>query len=521
MENIKTDVLVIGSGAAGIRAALAAYAENVDVVMIAKGRTTECGSTFSSFSGGWGFQALVGNERTDKNLNDFYNDIVNAGLGMCDERLVRILVEESGHCMENLISFGIRFKRDDKGNYIRLKGCFSKYERAFITECKQNINESFLSIIKRTSVRIIRGYVIDLVVSEGVCNGVIALTGKYHLIKIHSKATVLACGGGAGIFKNHFVSDDEIGDGYAMAARAGAKLTNLEYIQFMLGLKTKDSFSFLPLNELSEQGKMTDSRGIDLFEMSGFDHKTVVKAASAREKHYPFSCRDHSANIDIAVAGFQKTGNNEVFWDRSYDTDNPVRVAHFSHAFNGGIKINEKAESSVQGLFAAGEASAGPHGADRIGGCMMTATQVFGKRAGIYAAKYACKRGNNFFPETKFEKWIKQAKISENSYDLMPLSELEDMIKRTLSKHVMVIRTDKGLQLCKRNLDDYEKQLEQINTNDIICLKKYFELKSMISTGKLVTQSAIERKKSNGSHFREDFDNVQLLILNLPACADR
>ena len=120
-ERVNTDVLVIGAGAAGIRAAIDASKVGVDMVMVANGPVTECGSTFSKVSHGWGIQALVGRERTDKNLEDFYHDIIRAGLGRCDPTLVRILVEESWPRLEDLIAYGIRFGKDSQGHYIRVK----------------------------------------------------------------------------------------------------------------------------------------------------------------------------------------------------------------------------------------------------------------------------------------------------------------------------------------------------------------------------------------------------------------
>ena len=111
IQKINTDVLIIGAGAAGIRAALAASEAGMEVVLVTKGAVTESGSTFSPVTKGWGIQALLGDERTDRNLNNFYDDIIRVGLGKCDPKLVRILVEESGPRFEGLLSYGVRFKK--------------------------------------------------------------------------------------------------------------------------------------------------------------------------------------------------------------------------------------------------------------------------------------------------------------------------------------------------------------------------------------------------------------------------
>ena len=145
MEKISTEVLIIGAGAAGIRAAIAASAAGAEALIISKGRITYCGSTFSDVSNGWGIQALVGDERTDANPDLFYDDIISAGLGVSNEKLVKILVEESGDRLKDLLLYGVDFRKGSDGNYIRAKGCFSNYNRAYLTEDIANLRKVFLA----------------------------------------------------------------------------------------------------------------------------------------------------------------------------------------------------------------------------------------------------------------------------------------------------------------------------------------------------------------------------------------
>ncbi|MBL7202898.1 MAG: FAD-binding protein [Desulfobacteraceae bacterium] len=313
MGTLSADVLVIGAGAAGIRAALAASEAGAEVILMAKGKMGRAGSTFSPVSKGWGIQALVGEERTDENMEAFYNDVIRVGLGRCDERLVRILVEESGPRLEDLISYGIQFKKDSQGNYKRAKGCFSEYERAFLTEDLKNIKEAFMSALRRSSAKLISGRVVELLIGDNSCWGCWAVTDTGKIIKIEAKATVLATGGGAAIFKDHLVSDGEIGDGYVLACRAGAKLDNMEFIQFMLGLKGGENRLFLPLSGLDTYGKLCDSKGLDLLEGYIPDPKTRALAVHERQRHFPFSSRDLSCLVDIALAWERRNGKRP-FW---------------------------------------------------------------------------------------------------------------------------------------------------------------------------------------------------------------
>jgi fumarate reductase (CoM/CoB) subunit A len=502
LEAIETDVLIVGAGAAGIRAALAASEAGADVAMVAKGEVAQAGSSFSTMSRGWGIQALVGKEHTEKNLEAFYKDIIRVGLGQCDPKLVRILVEESGPRFEDLMSYGIRFRKDSNGEYVRAKGCFSDCKRAFLTEDFANLRASFLSVLDRSDVKILRGYVIDLIIDDGACWGAWTVTPAGRVGQIKAKATVLATGGGAGIFKDHMVSEGEVGEGYALAYGAGAQLTNLEFIQFMLGLKMNGNQQFLPLADLRKPGMLHSAKGCDLLETCIPDQKTKQRAVHDRQGHFPFSCRDASYHIDMAVAGERQQGKR-VSWGRADAINALPEVIHLAHAFNGGVKINEHSESAIPGLFATGEVAAGPHGADRIGGCMMTATQVYGERAGRFAAKRALERTS--IPEIDKPPTIFNER-KERGYEEGVLGRLRASAKDTISKHLAVLRDEKGLLQWLSTIRWLRWELVELGWCDVQVLIPYFGLKMLLTTGELIAQSASERRSCIGSHLRTDPD---------------
>lgn len=157
MNRIKTDVLVIGGGAAGIRAAVEAASHGVDVTLVNNAPIAASGSTFSRRSRGWGIQALLDDEMRTQPIEKFYNEIVSVGQGLSDPQLVRILVEESGERFKDLLSYGVQFKLAENGRFLRAKGCFSQTERAFITADFDNLKHSLLSILQQRRVRILTG----------------------------------------------------------------------------------------------------------------------------------------------------------------------------------------------------------------------------------------------------------------------------------------------------------------------------------------------------------------------------
>jgi len=509
METIGTEILVIGAGAAGIRAALAACQAGAQVTMVAKGALTWSGSTFSSVSGGWGIQALVGKERTEDNLEAFYDEIIRVGLGMCDPKLVRILVEESGPRFKDLISYGIKFRTDSQGAFVRTRGCFSDVKRAFVTEDLKNIQQSFQSILGRSRVKMARGYLVDLIIADGRCWGGWAIMRGGRMVRINAKATILANGGGAGIFQNHLVGEEEIGDGYALAYRAGGELENLEFVQFMLGLKENHRRQFLALPDLARPGILCDSEGGDLLETHIPDPQERAKAIDQRQSHAPFSSRDASCLVDIAVAKARQAGD-KVLWRGNGRVHGQAEVLHFAHAFNGGVKINEMAESTIHGLFATGEVAAGPHGADRVGGCMMTATQVFGRRAGESAVKRAKRLKVVSFPECREENDIGWAKhMPKGNHTKNPL-DIWLRVRKAMNKYAMVLRCGMGFEECKRVLSGCDSQLKEMKAKARVSPARYFETRNMILTGRLIAESAEKRMESLGAHFREDSSEMRV-----------
>jgi fumarate reductase (CoM/CoB) subunit A len=502
MLTITIDVLIIGAGAAGIRAAMAACKEGAQVIIVSKGPLAESGSTFSNISNGWGIQALVQKERSNENMETFYDEIIRVGLGVCNSKLAQILAEESGSRVEDLISYGIRFRKDPAGNYLRTKGCFSDYRRTFITSDCLNIQETFLSVTHDIPAKTVSGYVHDLIVVEGACRGAWVLSNDGDIIRINAGSTVLATGGGSGVYTDHMVSDEDVGDGYALAYRAGAALKNMEFIQFMLGLRHNGRRSFLPLSDLYRSENLQTQDGGDLLETYISDIHARAKAIDSRLKHYPFSCRDSSYMVDLAVAREREDGKR-IYWRQSATAGTQPEVLHFAHAFNGGLEINDKAESSVPGLYAVGEVASGPHGADRMGGCMMTATQVFGERAGRFAAIYAKGLEKATPTDTYIDIGFRKSRILKQKNN-GALLELKNEVGKAMSRYVSVLRWRGGLKKCLEIIQEAENELSEMRCKGSTNLCHYYKVLNMVTTCKLIVERALSRNECKGSHYLTD-----------------
>lgn len=323
---IEADVCVVGAGAAGLRAALEAKRRGARTVVLSKGRRGRSGATFYPASPVRGMQVAT----TPAEIRSFIEDAMLAGLGAADARLVEILAAESLPRFRDLAALGVPFAAE------RVAGCFSTEKRAYVVSDLAAFGRAF------SDVEIMeRAMAVDVAPGRGVR----AITPAGDELVVEAPAIVLATGGGCGAFKHALTSPDQLGDAIALASDAG--VTNLEFLQIMIGTLKPVYYGFYPV---------------------------PLHPDAIRRSHFPFSTRDEGFKADLAVARGGRIGGHDVL---------PM-----AHAQNGGLAIDERGGTGVPGLFACGEAAGGMHGADRVGGAMMTATQVFGARAGASAASF-------------------------------------------------------------------------------------------------------------------------------------
>jgi L-aspartate oxidase len=368
-----------------------------------------------------------------------------------------------------------------------------------------NIKKCFKSMLDRSRAKVHIGQVISLMIFDSTCWGAWVFTQDSQIKAVFAGATVLASGGAGGIFRNHLVSDEHAGYGYVLANEAGAKLKNMAFIQFMLGLQTEKNVGFLPLSSMSQSECMMNREGSDFLMTAIPDPDIRDRAVRERQTHFPFSCRDMSFLIDKNLAENQRKGH-EIMWmaPHNHDQTEAARVVHLAHAFNGGIEIDAQAQTSIYALFSAGEVASGPHGADRVGGCMMTATQVFGKRAGTYSGRFAMNQRKKVRPQFYPPEWAMKKWPITKASRLQHHSELENRTREALSKNASIVRHAESLKKCLATLRECREELE-ITPPKKQSLSAYIERRFLLESAKLVVSDALRREYSLGAHLREDF----------------
>ena len=528
IEVIKTDVLIIGGGLAGARAAIGASDHNAGVIMAMKAKFGKGGlSAPPTYDG---MAVPLGHSDPQDNPEEFFKNIIKISLGMCDEKLVRLLAYESIDRFYDLVKWGMVPPGLVNGKYQQNKGDSHDRPRGIAISLASPPGLTVLKQqVEKRNIRVIDDLMIlSLLTKNGACVGALGIDprGQFRILK--TKATVLATGGAHAVFPPSYDTGVN-GDGYAMAFNAGAELYNLEFLQiiFEWGGGSPQLLLLMPdiYNKLGDRF------------FSRYLPKGVTQAQCFTERlnNAPFTSRNIGKYWDIAIYKEIAEGRGPVYIDYtklprknvieyieriknpllwysdvfhvSYDIlEKPTECRPIAHAFNGGLKINERAESTLPGLYAAGETAAGPHGADRMGGCMVTATQVFGARAGRYAAERANSLDEVTIDQEQVDGVCNQSSRIINSKGAMTISEIESKIRNMMWRNCLTVRNQNGLENCIDELKRLRhEELPKLSITDNAEVFRALAIPNMLDAAQMIANAALQREESRGTHFREDY----------------
>ena len=522
IKTISTDVLIIGSGGAGTRAAIEVDDADLKAIIVSKGLSFRSGCTGMAEGG---YNAVFKTVDKDDSIEAHFNDTLKGGSYLNDKKLVEILVNESPKRLVDLENFGALFDRQESGEIDQRPFGGQSFRRT----CYQGdrtgaelLNALKEEIIKR-DIECIEEVMITSLVTDG--NQVIGATGlnlkDSSLIYFQAKATILASGGAGQLYPVTSNTFQKNGDGYAISYRAGANLVDMEQVQFHpTGMVAPESKKGVLVTEAvrAEGGKLINSEG----------ERFMSKYAPEKME---LATRDVVArSIYQEIIEGRGTENGGVYLDISHLDDDyidekletmvlqfenvgvdikhgPIEVAPTAHHFMGGLKIDTDASSSLENLFGAGEVCGGVHGANRLGGNALADTQVFGKIAGESASKAAkeseLKTNDEMVQEeaSRIEGLIKEGSIKPK--------EFKNRIKSLMWEKVAIVREEKTLNEALGQLQEMQKELVDLDVSD---KKQYntdlvtaLEVINMLEICILTVKSAIIRRESRGAHFRSDF----------------
>ncbi len=522
IKTISTDVLIIGSGGAGSRAAIEVDDAGFKATIVSKGLSFRSGCTGMAEGG---YNAVFKTVDKDDSIEAHIHDTLKGGSYLNDKKLVEILVNESPKRLVDLENYGALFDRQESGEIDQRPFGGQSFRRT----CYQGdrtgaelLNALKEEIIKR-DIECIEEVMITSLVTDG--NEVIGATGlnlkDSSLIYFKSKATILASGGAGQLYPVTSNTFQKNGDGYAISYRAGADLVDMEQVQFHpTGMVAPESKKGVLVTEAvrAEGGKLINSEG----------ERFMSKYAPEKME---LATRDVVArSIYNEIIEGRGTENGGVYLDISHLDDDyidekletmvlqfenvgvdikhgPIEVAPTAHHFMGGLKINTDASTNLKNLFGAGEVCGGVHGANRLGGNALADTQVFGKIAGE-SASHVCKNSQLKSNDEQVKEEASRIDSVIKKGSIKP-KEFKNNIKKLMWEKVAIVREEKTLNEALGELQEMQKDLEKL---DVKNTKQYntelvtaLEVINMVEICILTVKSAILRRESRGAHFRSDY----------------
>lgn len=503
----KIDCLVIGSGIAGLSFALkACKAGNVAIVTKNK--------LFDSATGkAQGGVACV----SDKNdtFESHIQDTIIAGDGLCDEEIVEIAVKSAPERIKELIGLGVKFTKKDYNSSefeLGLEGGHSKRRILHAGDITGEEIEKVLveNINKTKNINIYEEHMaVDLIIDENknCCGAHIYDVKKSKVEMVLAKIVVLACGGIGKVFLYTSNPDLATGDGIAMAYRAGAKISNMEFVQFHpTCLYNPVAKSFLISEAVRGEGAILKNQKEEPFmekyhKLKDLAPRDVVSRAIDTELR---KSGDKFVYLDIRHKGVDfiiKRFPNIYAKCLSYGIDmakDMIPVVPAAHYCCGGIKVDKYGQTSITNLFAIGEnACNGLHGANRLASNSLLDGLVF--------AHYAHEKVKEILPDIKFNEKVKEF-VNESTGNGDPTIMLHNWeeVRRVMSNFVGIVRTQERLNMALRRLEMIKEEVE----NHFIDFKvsvELLEVKNIVDVAEIIIRSAMERKESRGVHYTSDY----------------
>jgi len=529
---MQTDILVIGSGIAGLTYALktASYFPDKKVMVITKTQADETNTKYAQ-----GGIAGVWDEEKDS-YTKHIDDTLIAGDGLCNEHIVEIVVKEGPERIKEIIGYGAEFDKDEKGDYsLGKEGGHSEnrilhhkdvtgkeMERALLEQLKlvpniELVNHCFVvDIITQHHL----GFLVTKSTLDITCYGVYVLNlHTNHIEKILAKITLLATGGCGQAYRTTTNPQIATGDGIAMVYRAKGKIENMEFIQFHPTALYEPGISpsFLITEAVRGDGGILRNKACEAF-MEKYD---------ARKDLAP---RDIVARaIDNEM---KRSGTEQVYLDCTH-MDKEKFIHHFPNIYEkclsigidvmkqmipvapaahyscGGIKTDEWGRTSIQHLYACGEcASTGLHGANRLASNSLLEAMVFGHRCFLDSIQQL----DAITLENRIPDW--NATGTSEPSEMILITQSKKELQQIMSDYVGIVRTDVRLERAMKRLDllfaDTETLYRSTKMSPQLC-----ELRNIISVGYLIVKGAQFRKESRGLHFNTDHKNRSELLQNI------
>ena len=511
------DVVIIGSGLAALAAAVAARESAASVVVISKRPFAHSGSSAMT-SGGY---AAVVDQSGDDSIATHIDDTLRGGAFIADPRLVATLCHEAGASVEKMMLLGALFataadgawRRSGAGDHSRVRslGAVDHIGLSFVRPVGERVKALGVTVIDHASV-------IDVVTSGATCGVVAADTKGGQLFGVVAPSVVIATGGAGQVYPVTSNPVESTGDGYALALRAGAELRDMEFVQFY-PWRCTDPFGSARVavqpSTFLNGGHLFNAVGRRF--MADYDPvrlEATTRDVAARAIYEQVTAGDGvggGVRLDLSALddetlertnpklarGIARKGIDH----RSY----PFVVTPEAHFMMGGVVIDEHGATSVGGLFAAGEAAGGVHGANRITNNALPEAWVFGTRAGHSAAAHAAAAHRDHAAAVAERLASRQREVDPKEARDWDADVLRRRIQQTAWHTIGIMRTGGQLAAGDHEFTAIGAELAALQPATVPDLVRREELTAQAWVGAAVAKAGLLRTESRGAHARRDF----------------
>lgn len=499
MEANQFDFVIVGTGLAGLYAAL--HASQFGRVAVLTKTTLTLSSSY------WAQGGIAAAIDPNDSPQLHFEDTIKAGRNLCNEAAVEIMVKEGKSRVEELISMGMPFDKDNGKIALGLEGGHSM--RRVLHSGGDATGEELVKFVhrfvkKNKNIRILENhYVYRLIIREEECFGVHAYDIKNQEPRvIRGNSTIIASGGGSAVYSRSTNPHTSIGEGIPLAFNAGAQIESMEFLQFHpTSFYSVTGETFLISEAVRGEGAyLIDQSGKRFLEEQNtteLSPRDVVSEAIIKEME---KSRTQKVFLDLRHLNSEKIKKRfsniyrEALKFGIDITKDTVPVAPAAHFMIGGIKTGLSGETNINRLYAIGEtASTGVHGANRLASNSLLECLVFGKRSVEHALNSSRQNSIHNYPEEKTNFFVEEE--NKNNFSIAS-EEIADLLWRNAG----IIRNGKTLKTALHKLDSY---ISITNSDD----EEYYGFRKMclIVLAQLIVKSALIREESRGCHLRNDF----------------
>ena len=525
---VETDVLVIGSGAAGMYAAIEAARAGCHVLMLDRSLIGRGGATVMAQM----TVAVALGAETPDHWTHHLNDTLTAGRGLCNADLAQLLCQEGPACISEMDQWGVGWARHD-GHIAQTMAPGHDRPRCVYVDFLSTgpaVSKTLRTVVNRTSGIRKAGdlCVVDLARAGDEITGAVALhLGTGDAVVISAKATVLATGGLTRLYARNSASANMGGDGYALALRAGAPLIDMEFVQFfpighlaprLIGMDPImwDPFRYKLGGRLlngrmeeftSRYGSDEDGKYVLTRDLASYAILKEVEAGRGSPHGGAYLSFQHCSEAELRGAFgpvIDRLAANNIDL-----TKMPIEVAPIAHYHMGGAVADARMATALSGLFVAGEVVGGANGANRLSGNAITEALVFGRRAGRSAADHARQAKQN--ADNAGRAALDLITVTGPDRDLNTAAMLTSL-QATMQRDVATLRSQATLTRALKQINELNLELGEhppgpAGAFDLRRLD-WFDLRNMLLVARTVTQAALARTESRGAHQREDYPEM-------------